>query len=140
MTEQHRIPDENEEINPQHPPQANSEPLTGNNEPLTRNEEQTLALCVHIGGLLTTVIAPLVIWSIYKDRSSFIESQAKAALNWQILMLAGYLAGVILLVVYVGMFVQFAVFVLSAIFSILSVMAAYEHRPHRYPVNLPLVK
>ena len=113
-------------------------------QPPSPGEEQGVSVVVHIGGLLTSFIVPLIVWLIYRDRSPFLNEHAKAALNWQILLLPGYLVAWVIMPIpfigFLGGLLQLAIFVISAIFCILSAMAASNRQPARYPVDLNIVK
>nr|WP_246327886.1 DUF4870 domain-containing protein [Garicola koreensis] len=119
--------------------QANQPP-----QPPSPGEEHGVSIAVHIGGLLTSFIVPLVLWLIYKDRSPYLNEHAKAALNWQILLLPGYVVAWIIMAIpiigFLGGLLQLAVFVINAIFCILSAVAASNRQPARYPVDLNIVK
>lgn len=113
-------------------------------QPPSPGEEHGVSIAVHIGGLLTSFIVPLVLWLIYKDRSPYLNEHAKAALNWQILLLPGYVVAWIIMVIpiigFLGGLLQLAVFVINAIFCILSAVAASDRQPARYPVNVGIIK
>ena len=87
---------------------------------------------------------PAILWVIYRDRSTFIEKHARRALNFQLVLLPGYiLASVvafILPVAFLGSMLQFAVFVFSAIFAIQGAVAAYNRQQHGYPIDVDIVK
>lgn len=108
-------------------------------------EEQWLGAGVHIGGLLTSAIVPLVLWLVYRERGGFIAEQAKAALNWQLLLLPAYVVAVVMtwshwMLAPVGGLLNTGVFIVDAIFCVLTAIAAYHRRPHRYPVEVAIVR
>lgn len=113
-------------------------------QPPSPGEEQGVSIAVHIGGLVTSIIVPLILWLLYKDRSPFLSEHAKAALNWQILLLPGYLVAWVLMALpiigFLGGLLQFAIFIISAIFCVLSAVAASNRQPARYPIDLKIVK
>ena len=121
-----------------------TQPQNQPQQPPSPGEEQAVSIGVHIGGLLTSFIVPLVLWLLYKDRSPFLDEHAKAALNWQILLLPGYLLAWVLMALpiigFLGGLLQLAVFVISAIFCILSALAANKRQPARYPVDVKIIK
>ena len=79
-----------------------------NETPPTTSEERMWATFAHLGFLaglvvpLGNIIAPLVIWLVYKDQSDFIDRHGKEALNFHLSML---LYGIGLLVLSVILFV-----------------------------------
>ena len=113
-------------------------------QPPSPGEEQGVSVAVHISGLFTSFIVPLILWLIYRDRSPFLNEHAKAALNWQIIILPAYIIAWVIMAVpvigFIGGLLQLAVFVVSAIFCVLSAVAASNRQPARYPIGLKIVK
>lgn len=95
----------------------------------------------HLGGLLGFLPA-LIIWVVFKDRGRFTDAEGKEALNFQITILIGYLASSVLTVVTFGLlsWLFTAVWIVSAIFSVMGFLAAKEGRNYRYPFALRLIK
>lgn len=117
----------------------------GSRSPSAPDEEQWLGAGVHIGGLITSVIVPLVLWLIHRERGGFVADQAKAALNWQLLLLPAYAVAMVMtwshwMLAPVGGLLNTAVFIVDALFCILTAIAAYHRRPHRYPVEVSIVR
>lgn len=107
--------------------------------PVSYSDAKTMSLLAHLGGILVGFVAPLVIYLIYKDRSDFVRAHATEALNFQITLAIAYLASVLLMVVYVGVFLMLATWVCGVVFAILATMAANNGQPYRYPISLRLV-
>ncbi|WP_169558514.1 DUF4870 domain-containing protein [Nesterenkonia alba] len=121
---------------PGHPQQ----PAGGQPTPPSPSEERGLALAIHLGGILTSFVVPLIIWLIYRERSAFLDDHGKAALNWHILLLGGYLLAVLTMFILIGLLIYFAVFVVAVVFGVMSAIAANNGQPHRYPVDIKLIK
>lgn len=113
-------------------------------QPPSPGEEQGVSIGVHIGGLLTSIIVPVVLWLLYRERSPFLNEHTKAALNWQIILLPVYISAWILmslpLIGFLGGLLQLAVFIVDAIFCILSALAASNRQPARYPIDPKIIK
>lgn len=105
-------------------------------------EDRTLALLTHLSGILLGFIVPLVVWLVHKDRADkgFLVDQSKEALNFQLTLLIGYIAGVVLTVVLIGPLVSFATWVVCVIFSVIGGMKANEGVAYRYPFAIRLIK
>ncbi|WP_454051554.1 DUF4870 domain-containing protein [Cellulomonas sp. Marseille-Q8402] len=110
--------------------------------PLRPDEERTWSLLAHLGGILFSVIAPLVIWLVFKGRGPFLDHHAKEALNFQITVLIAYVAAWILTTVTFGLlfFLPFVVGIVGLVFAILAAVAANKGEWYRYPLTLRLVK
>ena len=92
-----------------------------------------------------SIIAPLIIWQIKKDESTFIDDHGKEALNFQITIAAcaiiGVLAcivtciGVILIPLVVGV-----IYLTDLIFLIIAAIKANNGERYRYPLSIRFIK
>ena len=105
-------------------------------------EDKTLAMLTHLSGIIFGFLVPLIVWLINKDRSdkAFLNDQAKEALNFQITILIGYVAGMVLTIILIGPLISFAAWIVSLIFSIIAGIKANEGVSYRYPFALRLIK
>jgi len=105
-------------------------------------EDRTLAMLTHLSGIILGFIVPLVIWLVNKDKSdkAWLNDQAKEALNFQITILIGYIAGTVLTIILIGPLISLAAWVVSVIFSIIAGLKANEGVAYRYPFALRLIK
>lgn len=109
--------------------------------PLRPDEERTWATLAHIGGIILSFIAPLVIWLVYKDRSRFVEAEAKEALNFQITLVIVAIALAILTPITFGIAgILYLAFIPALVFMILAAVEGSKGRPYRYPVNIRIIK
>lgn len=108
----------------------------------SNQEDRTLALLTHLSGVITSIIVPLIVWLIHKDKpdKGFLNDQAKEALNFQITMLIGYVIGAVLTIVLIGPLISLATWIASLVFSILAGIKANEGVAYRYPFALRLIK
>jgi uncharacterized Tic20 family protein len=100
------------------------------------------AMLAHLGGILLSFVAPLIVWAMYKDRDEFLKDQSTEALNFQISVLIAYVAALILAGVTLGLLslLPMLVWVANLIFCIIGGMAANRGERYRYPIALRLVK
>jgi uncharacterized protein len=104
------------------------------------NDDRNIAMLAHLLGIFTGFIGALVIWLIKKDESSFINDQAKEALNFQITVAIGFCAAWVLAFILIGFLLVPAIMVANFIFCILAAIAASKGTLYRYPFALRLVK
>lgn len=106
------------------------------------SDDKTLALLTHLSGILFGFIVPLVIWLINKDNpaKAYITDEAKEALNFQIMILIGYIACMILSVILIGALLMPLVWLLNLVFCILAAMGVSSKGTYRYPFSLRLIK
>lgn len=108
--------------------------------PLSDSDQRTWAILSHVGGILFSFVAPLVLWLVFKGRGAFVEDQAKEALNFQITILIAYVVGGILSVIGIGVLLIGAAWVATLVFGILAAVAASSGQFYRYPVTIRLIK
>lgn len=110
--------------------------------PLRPDEERTWAILAHLGGVLISFVAPLIVWLLFRERSRYVDAEGKEALNFQITLAIAYVASWILAGVTFGVlgFLPFLVWVVSVIFGILAAVECNKGLPYRYPVNIRLIK
>jgi uncharacterized Tic20 family protein len=124
-----------------------------NSDPTTPTPSQTLApeselmwaSLAHLGGV-TGVVPALVIWLAIGRRSSFVENQAREAVNFQLTGLIGWVVVFTFTAVSVSVWNDFAVFVAPvmyfslwatlATFSIIGFLAVKRGDTYRYRVAL----
>lgn len=109
-------------------------------QPLNDSEVRQWAGFAHLGGLLG-ILPSLIIWLVFRERSSFVDQEAKKAVNFQITLLIGYVALFVLgfVIPFMG-FLSFAIWVVSLIFSVQGFQAVNRGQAYKYPFSLELVK
>lgn len=107
---------------------------------LSPADEKLWATLTHVGGILFHWLAPLIAYLVLKDRGPFVRWHTRQALNFQLTLLIAYLVGGVLCLVFIGIFVLLAVWVLNIVFGILAAMAANRGEYYRYPLSIELVK
>lgn len=123
--------------------------------PTTPGEERGWGVGTHLGGLMVSILVPLIVWLVYRERSRFLDQHGKEALNWQITVVIAVLSsGVFIFCIFIiSWVVPFLVFlvplsflligsvmVIDIIFCIMASVAAYNLREFRYPVSIRLIK
>ncbi len=116
--------------------------------PLSPEDERTWAIVAHLAPPVLAVLSfgtlgfltPLLVWLFFRDRSRFVDEQAKEALNFQITLLIAYVIGWLLAIIVIGFAVLAVAWVLSIVLGILAAVAVNRHEPYRYPVNIRFIK
>ncbi len=126
--------------------------------PLSAGEEQGWGVGLHLGGLVAWVIAPLIVWLVFRDRSRMLDDHGKAVLNWQITVTiiffvfwagslvtmltasvnGGSTGNVSLFFVLFGL--MFVLFLATLVVSIVGAVAAYRRRSCWYPPSIPFFR
>ncbi|GAB3799408.1 DUF4870 domain-containing protein [Spirosoma humi] len=89
--------------------------------------------------LIGSVIAPLVIWQIQKERSAFVDYHGKEAVNFQITMAIAAAVSFLLMILVIGVFLLFIVGVVWLVFTIIASVKANNGEYYRYPLTFRFI-
>jgi len=105
------------------------------------NDDKNLAMLTHLSGILFSIIVPLIVWLINKDKAdkTYLINESKEALNFQITVLLGYVICWILTVILIGAFLHILLWILNIVFCILAAVKVSQTGTYRYPFALRLV-
>ena len=101
------------------------------------SDEKTMALLAHILTLAAGFIAPLVIYLVKKEESSFVTAHAKESLNFQITL---FIVIILLIVTIVGALLLWIVGIAALVLVIIATIKASEGKLYKYPLNIRLIK
>ncbi|WP_143338268.1 DUF4870 domain-containing protein [Demequina sp. NBRC 110054] len=107
---------------------------------MSESDERLYATLGHAGIILFGFVPPLIVWLIGKDRSAFVDSQGKEALNFSILMVIGQIIGWATSIIFIGFLILLAVFVVTLVFCIQAAIAVNKGEDYRYPFNWRIIK
>ncbi|HEY2727744.1 MAG TPA: DUF4870 domain-containing protein [Parafilimonas sp.] len=101
------------------------------------SDEKTLALLAHVLTFVFPLLAPLIIYLIKKDESSFVAYHAKESLNFQITL---FVICILLFISIIGILFVWIVAILGYILVIVATIRASEGKLYRYPFAIRLIK
>ena len=107
----------------------------GSPSQLSQSDERMWSLMAHIGAVLVSFIAPLVVMLVQGDKSAFVKRHSVESLNFQITLL---IVGIPLTLITCG--IGAIIFVVGYVFEIIGGIKANNGEEYRYPVNIRLVK
>ncbi|MHC4514068.1 MAG: DUF4870 domain-containing protein [Planctomycetota bacterium] len=110
-------------------------------------EARQWSMWIHLSGLChflvpipgASIIVPLILWSMKKDDSPYIDDHGKEAVNFQISILLYFIASVALCLVLIGFFLIPAVAVFQLVACIIAGLKANEGGMIRYPLNIRFI-
>jgi len=126
--------------------------MDGPNSPATSGStptehERTWGMLAHLSALaglvvplVGIVLGPLAVWLAQRDESQFVAGHAKEALNFNISVLLGAIACMLLMLVFVGFLLGTALFIYWLVMTLVAAIKASEGHTYRYPLSLRLVK
>ena len=112
------------------------------------SDDRTVALLTHLSGILFNFVVPLIVWLINKDKAekAFVNDQAKEALNFNLTLLAIYIALQVLTAITLGLLglltvpLMFLLWIVSVLFYIIAGIKANNGERYRYPFAFRLTK
>jgi uncharacterized Tic20 family protein len=104
-------------------------------------DDKNLAMLTHLSGFILSVIVPLIVWLMHKDRPerSYLVGEAKEALNFQITILIGHIICWILTIIVIGAFLTWVLWIANLVFCIIAAVKVSSEGTYRYPFALRLV-
>ena len=100
-----------------------------------------IAAAVSAGWL--SIVGPLVVWLLYKDKDPFVRHQSADAFNFQVTMwlvsVVGGLLCLTIILIPLGLVMIIVGVLASIIFGIIAAVQASKGQPYRYPWKLNLL-
>ena len=100
------------------------------------SDEKLWALLAHLSYFVVGIIGPLVIMLVKKEESTFIEDQAKEALNFQLsVMIASLVCGVTCVLAPLAIVIAIG----GIVYSVIAAMESNKGKKYRYPYTFRMV-
>lgn len=111
-------------------PAKDAEPVTETKEVVSGSDDNLVAAISHALIIFFPVIAPLLIWAVYKDKSRYVKFQSMQALVYQliawVIFIGLWIVGILLSVVVIGILLLPLALLQIAAMSIYGLFAAYK--------------
>ena|SRR5690625_6763746 len=104
-------------------------------------DDRNLAMLTHLSGIIFGFIVPLIVWLVNKDNSekTYLASEAKEALNFQITLLIAYIICMVLTIIVIGAFLFWLVWLANLVFCVLAAVEVNRSGRYSYPFTLRLL-
>jgi uncharacterized protein len=118
-----------------------SDQITPPPQPSAANNDRNLAMLTHLSGFVFSIIVPLIVWLLHKDRpdKTYLTTEAREALNFQITLLLAWVISWVLVIILIGGVLMFLVWLANLIFCIVAAVRVSSDGHYRYPFALRLV-
>jgi len=109
-------------------------------------DEKQLAMWTHLSAFagfiipFGNIIAPLVIWLTNKEKSSFVDTQGKEALNFQITVTIAFVISMILTLIVIGVLLAIAVGIFNVVMIIIAAVKVSKGEEFKYPLCIRFIK
>ncbi len=113
---------------------------------MSQSDERMWAMLTHLSaltGLFTLVgslVGPLIIWQIQKEKSAFVDFHGKEAVNFNITMVIAAAVSFLLFLLLIGFVLIWLVGAVWLIFTIIAAIKANNGEHYRYPVTIRFIK
>ena len=104
---------------------------------LPTSDEKTMSILSHILTLAAGFIAPLIIYLIKKDQSTFITYHARESLNFQITV---FIIIIVLVITIIGILLVWLVAIAALVFVIIATLKTSEGKLYKYPFSIRFIK
>lgn len=104
------------------------------------SDEKTMALLSHVLTIVVGFLAPLIIYLLKKDESTFVSEHAKESLNFQITVFIAAIVSLILCLVLIGFILIWGVLLMNLVLAIIATIKASEGKLYKYPFNIRFIK
>lgn len=103
-------------------------------------EDKTMGWLVHLLGIFTSFVGPLIIYLVKKDESPFVRHHAAQSLSFQISVAIAYVVAFVLSFAIIGYFLFPIIGVAALVIELLALLKAKDGQGYAMPLALPLVK
>ena len=101
--------------------------------------DTSMAMLSHLLGVFTGFLGPLVIYLVKKDDDQFTRHHAAEALNFQLTVLIGWIATIILFFVIIGFLLLPVIIIAPFVLGIIATVRANRGEWYKYPINIRFV-
>ncbi len=108
--------------------------------PTTSKDDRNIMALTQAGGILFGFIPALIVYLIKKDSgNTWLITESKEALNFQITILFAYIVASVLSALLIGLFIFPLIFLFNLVFCIIAALKASSGEAYRYPLTLRLL-
>src|SRR6201981_2742090 len=114
--------------------------------PSTSSNVRTWCVLCHASALLGLffhflghILGPLIVWLLKRGDSPEIDAHGKESLNFQISMLIYDAIAAVLCIVFIGIPILIALWILNTVLVIIASVKAGEGKFYRYPITIRLI-
>lgn len=99
-------------------------------------DEKTWAMIAHLSGIISGFLIPLIVLLTKGKESPWVRAQTVEALNFHLTVFLGYVISAVLMLVFIGICMLFALVAFNVVFAIIAAVRAYSGESYRYPVTI----
>ncbi|WP_270887689.1 DUF4870 domain-containing protein [Pedococcus sp. 5OH_020] len=124
------------------------QPSHPSSQPLPSAEERTASILAHLSAIIAAVVSagwlsivgPLIVWALYKDRSPLARQAAAGAFNFNLAIWAAFIVGWICLFTIILIPVAVVLWIVAGLTALVchiqGAVKANRNEPYRYPFEI----
>lgn len=89
---------------------------------------------------LGSIILPLILWLVWRDKDPYIDKMGCEAVNFQLSMLIYYIISFVLMFILIGFVLIFATMIFHLVFIIIGAVQTSNGNDYRYPMIIRFIK
>jgi len=89
---------------------------------------------------LGSLIVPVILWQVWKDKDSYIDEMGREAVNFELSMLVYYMISLVLCLILIGLLLIFAVAIFHLAYIIIAAIHTSRGAHFRYPLTIRFIK
>jgi hypothetical protein len=116
-------------------------------EKFISKEDQNWAMWLHLSQLagymlvpLVGLVVPIVIWSMKRTESPFVDDNGKMVVNWLISAAIYWAIGIVLSFILIGLLIIIPLYVIGIVFPIIGAVKAAQGEIWNYPLTIRFLK
>ncbi|GAB3976437.1 DUF4870 domain-containing protein [Spirosoma terrae] len=90
--------------------------------------------------LIGSLVGPILVWQIQKEKSAFIDFHGKEAVNFNITIAIAAGISFVLMILLIGIFLLWIVGAVWLVFTIIAAIKANNGEYYRYPISIRFIK
>lgn len=102
--------------------------------------DRLLAVLAHLLTLVTSFIAPLVIYLLKRNESYYVTDHARESLNFQLTLIIAYVVAFFLMFLVIGILLLPLIGLVHMILVIVATVRAADNQLYRYPFTIRFLR
>ncbi|NDU97453.1 DUF4870 domain-containing protein [Spirosoma terrae] len=114
--------------------------------PFSDSDARMWAMITHLSALtgmftlIGSLVGPILVWQIQKEKSAFIDFHGKEAVNFNITIAIAAGISFVLMILLIGIFLLWIVGAVWLVFTIIAAIKANNGEYYRYPISIRFIK
>ena len=113
---------------------------------VNQQDSYNKAMWIHLSGFsgylvpFGNVIAPAILWVLWKEEDAFIDDQGREAVNFQLSILVYFMISILLFIIFIGIILMIGVGVFHVAMTVIAAIRSSQGISFRYPIIIRFIK